>query len=52
LFLDRFFNGWCRRLPVPGKWAEWGGMIGVGLLNQAGYLLFFFLALAYEVYPG
>ncbi|MFC7440774.1 hypothetical protein [Laceyella putida] len=55
MFLDRFFNRNEKNIYRKGEGddesvgnsvsEERRGMMGVGLLNQAGYQLFFFLAL-------
>jgi drug/metabolite transporter (DMT)-like permease len=44
----------CARLKpsLPTKWVEWRDTIITGLFLQAGYQIFFFLALAYKVSPG
>ncbi|PLR84397.1 EamA family transporter [Bacillus canaveralius] len=38
--------------PIPKSFAEWRNILITGLFLQAGYQVFFFLALAYEVSPG
>lgn len=44
----------CVRLKpsLPTQWVEWRDTILTGLFLQAGYQIFFFLALAYDVSPG
>jgi drug/metabolite transporter (DMT)-like permease len=37
---------------LPTQWIEWRDILLTGLLLQAGYQIFFFLALAYDVSPG
>ncbi|GGE09442.1 hypothetical protein GCM10011571_08410 [Marinithermofilum abyssi] len=44
----------CFRLrpAFPTQWVEWRDILITGFFLQVGYQIFFFLALAYEVFPG